>query len=339
MKHIFIINPAAGKGKIERTLLPRIIEASKRLNIDYEIHRTLGPGDAEQFIKRRCKGRNTERIQGIDAELIKDDLITDKSEDILRFYSCGGDGTLNEVINGAFGNQNVEVAMIPAGTGNDFPRNFGSLDDFNDIKEQILGQAKPIDIIRYHQTAEDGEISSPRYGINVLNIGIDSNVADLAGNFKTYPFIPISLSYVLGIVVALWKKEGVNLEICLDDGEIHKGNFMLIAIGNGAYYGGGYNGLPYASVDDGLIDVSIVKEMSRITLVKLLNKYKEGKHLEDPATANLVAYRQCKGLTISSRSAEKLSVDGEISKIRKLELEIIPHGINFSVPRACDSIR
>src|SRR5690554_4733033 len=111
MKHIFIINPAAGKGKIERTLLPRIIEASKRLNIDYEIHRTLGPGDAEQFIKRRCKGRNTERIQGIDAELIKDDLITDKSEDILRFYSCGGDGTLNEVINGAFGNQNVEVAM------------------------------------------------------------------------------------------------------------------------------------------------------------------------------------------------------------------------------------
>jgi diacylglycerol kinase (ATP) len=330
MKHIFILNPAAGKGKIEKTLFPRIINDSKRLDIDYEIHRTFGPGDAEQFIKRRCTGRNADTNYRFN---------TDKEGDKLRFYACGGDGTLNEVINGAFGQQNVEVAMIPAGTGNDFPRNFGSLDDFNDIEGQILGQPRPIDLIRYQQIAEDGKTELlPRYGVNMFNIGLDSNAADLAARLKTYPFIPISLAYILGLVAVLGKKEGVNLEICLDDGEIYKGDFMLIAIGNGAYCGGGYKGVPYASVDDGLIDVSIVKEISRFKLVTLLNKYKEGTHLEDPSTADFIEYRKCKRLIISSKNAVKLSVDGEISMIGKITFEMIPSCINFSVPRTCGLI-
>ncbi len=330
MRHIFIINPAAGKGKIERTLLPRIIETSKKLGIDYEIHRTMAPGEAEKFIKRMCKNRDTEGTHGFSNDSIKD---------ILRFYACGGDGTLNEVINGAYGHQNIEVAMIPAGTGNDFPRNFNSVNAFDNIEGQILGHARPIDIIRYQQTTIDAcTAQAQRYGVNMFNIGLDSNVVELAGKLKAYPFVPISLAYLLGVVIVLGKKESVNLEICFDDGEIHRGNFMLIAIGNGAYCGGGYKGVPDASVYDNLIDVSIVKEISRFTLVSFLNKYKAGTHLKDPSTADFIIYKKSKGLTISSKKAVRLSSDGEISTVRQANFEIVPCGINFSVPLTCESI-
>ena len=99
MKHYFIMNPAAGKGKAGQLFLPKIIETSKRLDIDYEIHRTIASGDAAHFIKAKCEEREKKGETG----------------KTYRFYACGGDGTLNEAANGAYGYENIEIAMIPAG--------------------------------------------------------------------------------------------------------------------------------------------------------------------------------------------------------------------------------
>ncbi|HVI39325.1 MAG TPA: diacylglycerol kinase family protein, partial [Anaerovoracaceae bacterium] len=224
MKHIFIMNPAAGKGKAGKVFLPKIIETAKGMGIDYEIHRTIAPGDAQHFVSSRCEAR--ECLQ--------------EMEDTFRFYACGGDGTLNEVANGAYGHKNVEIAMIPAGTGNDFPRSFGDMKYFENIELQILGEAKPIDIIRYETVIPNPGFSSEldsifesdpdpvvRYGINMFNIGLDCNVADKVTEIKTYPFMPGPLAYGVGIGIVLGKKEGVNLEICFDDGEIHSGDITL----------------------------------------------------------------------------------------------------------------
>lgn len=335
MKHIFIMNPAAGKGKAGKVFLPKIIETVKRMGVDYEIHRTIAPGDARHFVRSRCEAR--------EAELNKEEL---------RFYACGGDGTLNEVANGAYGYNHVEIAMIPAGTGNDFPRSFGELKHFEDIEKQISGTGRPVDLIRYETVLPNpvtGQFSSEldsifdsepdpvvNYGINMFNIGLDCNVADLVSKIKEKPFITGPLAYGLGVGIVLGKKEGVNLEICLDNGELYEGDLMLIAIGNGNYCGGGFKGVPLAKVDDGLIDVSIVGNISRRTFLSLLSKYRKGTHLEDPAVKSFLTYRKCRSLTICPRGTMKLCTDGEVSVVGETTFEIIPGGIKFSVPRGCE---
>ena len=317
MKHIFIMNPAAGKGKAGKVFLPKIIETAKRMGIDYEIHRTLAPGDAEHYVKSRCTARESQP----------------ESEEIFRFYACGGDGTLNEVVNGAYDHKNVEIAMIPAGTGNDFPKSLGDLKYFEDIEGQILGTSRPVDLIRY-EAVMPNPVS--RYGINMFNLGLDCNVADKVSKIKTYPFLPGKLAYGLGVGIVLGKKEGVNLEICLDNGEIHSGDITLVAIGNGRYCGGGFNGVPKAIVDDGLIDVRIVADINRRTCISLLGKYRKGTHLEDPSTASFITYQKCKSLTIRPQDTVKLCTDGEVSIVGETTFEIVPGAINFSVPQGCE---
>lgn len=337
MKHIFIMNPAAGKGKAGKVFLPKIIETAKRMGIDYEIHRTMAPFDAEHYVKGRCEEQELQ--QG--------------SEELLRFYVCGGDGTMNEVVNGSYGHNNVEIAMIPSGTGNDFPRSFGDLKCFENIERQILGEARNVDVIRYEATTpgpfsgsfSEAELdalyeSDPdpviRYGINMFNIGLDCNVVDKVSEIKEYPFVPGPLAYGLGTAIILGKKEGVTLEICLDNGETYDGDIMLVAIANGRFCGGGFNAMPRAGVDDGLIDVSIVGNISRRKFLSLIGKYRKGIHLEDPATKSFITYRKCKSLTIRPRSSVKLCTDGEISVVGEISFEIIPGAIKFSVPQGCE---
>jgi len=335
MKHIFIMNPAAGKGKAGKVFLPKIIETVKRMGVDYEIHRTMAPGDARHFVKARCEARE----EG-------------SNQEELRFYACGGDGTLNEVANGAFGYDLVEIAMIPAGTGNDFPRSFGDLKHFEDIEKQILGTGRPVDLIRYEAVVPNpvtGNLSYDldslfdsdpdpivNYCINMFNIGLDCNVADLVTKIKEQPLVPGPLAYALGVGIVLGKKEGVNLEIRLDNGEVYDGDLMLVAIGNGNYCGGGFKGVPLAKVDDGLLDVSIVNNISRRTFLSLLGKYRKGTHLEDPVVQSFLTYRKCKRLTIYPSNPVKFCTDGEVSMVGEVTFEIIPGGIKFSVPRGCE---
>ena len=102
MQHYFLINPAAGKGNLYRHLDGEIRTYCDQKEIDYEIYYTKGVGDAEDYIRRACEKNGGE----------------------LRFFACGGDGTLNEAANGVAGFNHASVGVIPTGTGNDFVRNF-----------------------------------------------------------------------------------------------------------------------------------------------------------------------------------------------------------------------
>lgn len=339
MKHIFIINPAAGKDKAEKDFLPKILDTVKKMQIDYEIHRTMGAGDAANFVKGRCKAVNSN--EGL--------------EDTLRFYACGGDGTLNEVVNGAFGYNNVEIAMIPAGTGNDFVRNFSDSKGFSNIERQINGKARTIDVIKYEKifindeittydeainsTEEENEINEKqriRYGINMFNIGLDSNVASKAAEIKKNLFVSGPLAYLLGIGVVLGRKESIDLEIEFDDGDRHTGNIMLIAIANGCYCGGGFKGVPYAELDDGKMDISIVEDINRRTLVTLLSKYRKGTHLNDPVCKKIITYKKCKSLIVRPKYNMQLCTDGDITQVGEIKFEILPSSIKFSIPQGCE---
>ena len=117
MKHIFLINPAAGKkGNAESIIRPQIEDYCGKAGLDYEIYVTKCQGDAQNYCREHAK-----------------------SGEALRFYACGGDGTLYEVVNGAYGYPNCEVAVIPLGSGNDFVRLFGTKEQFCNVEAQVTG--------------------------------------------------------------------------------------------------------------------------------------------------------------------------------------------------------
>lgn len=309
MKHIFILNPVAGKGKSEKHYLPLIHSVAKEMKVNYEIHRTINIGDAERFIRQKCVNRVNETEE-------------------LRFYACGGDGTLNEVANGAHGFKNVEIAFIPAGTGNDFARSFENTKAFMSIRNQILGKAKPIDLLKYFIDDKDA-----KYCINMFNIGFDCDVVIKMDELRKFAFLSGSSAYGAGVGLVLMKKNTLDLNIVIDDGIKKSGKILMMAIGNGKYCGGGFKGLPEASLEDGMIDVSIIKNISRREFVSLIGPYKKGTHLRTKLGQKIVTYEKCKSITVQDEQIFNICIDGEVEKGNALRVEIENRAILFSVPQ------
>jgi len=318
MKNIFVVNPAAGKKKGNAAFIKTIETAAKNIDADFEVYVTKAAHDAEQFVRQTCETRC-------------------KSQPI-RFFACGGDGTLNEVVNGAYG-FDVQIGCIPIGSGNDFVRNFPDAGDFRNITAQLAGQPQIVDLIRYTQVV-DGHLEAS-YCANMFNIGFDCNVVDMAAKLKKYPFIGGSAAYFLGIIFTLIKKTGIELRINFTDetnlaaAQVHDKKILLAAIANGCFCGGGFKGVPRATLDDGLIDVSIIENVPRITFLKLLLKYSKGTHLETSIGKRIITYKKCKCLTINvNGSTARMSTDGQITDIHNVHFESIPKAMWFSVPTA-----
>jgi len=310
MKHLFIVNPAAGKGRGIDKLILNINEVSRELGADTEVFVTTCVGDAENYTRACCSKHDREGT--------------------LRIYACGGDGTLNEVINGLFGFPYVEAACIPIGSGNDFIRNLGGGDPL-DIEAQIKGTSQLADLLRY---TEIGVVEPKiRYCINMFNIGFDSDVAFKVGELKKIPFLTGSMAYIFGTFVSLAQKESVKLKIIFDNGTVREGRILQIDIGNGSFYGGGIKAVPKADINDGMMDVSIVKDVSLISFLRLFPEYKKGTHLAVKNIEDIVDYSQCKSLSIEPELCNmRVCTDGEISETGPIRIEIVPSAIHFNVP-------
>ena len=307
MKHIFLANPAAGKGgKAVRNLLAQIEETGKKHGYDYEIYHTKCVGDGENYVRQCCEEASR--------KLRKEKL---------RFYAMGGDGTLNEIAKGAVGYDNAEITVIPCGTGNDFVRNFPVPTDFLNIEKQFEGTARKIDLIKYNE----------RYAINMINIGADCDVVIEAGRLKKNTFLSGTAVYAVGAVKVLSGKIGIKMNIDSEKEEVWNDELILIAIANGKFCGGGFKGVPNASVDDGAMDVSIVKMVPRLKLVRLLMKYKQGTHLDSRKDAEFFKCMRCASVTMEPQELIEASVDGEIVKLGRTDFSIVPKAVNFSVPR------
>lgn len=317
MQHIFITNPAAGQGKAESVFTAKIIETSKRLGIQYIVHRTMGVGDGERFIKKFISNR------------------TDNDNEIYRFYACGGDGTLNEVLNGAFGAENIEIGLIPTGTGNDFVRNFKNVKNFLNVEKQIKGEPIDVDVIKYKSDVNieyiEGDVGE-RYSINMINMGIDASIVYHAGELKKLPLISGSVAYLGGIAKSLVRKETANIKIEFDDYTEYEGNALLVAIGNGKYYGGGFQGTPLAVPDDGYLDVSIVRDLKRREIIPLISKYRKGTHLNIADAEDKVYYKKCKSLVLRNISQSSFCVDGEIKRGGDIQITLLPKSLKLSIP-------
>lgn len=301
MLHHFLVNPAAGKGKVTDALIRRIHTAAKSAGVDYAVHVTTRPGDATAYVRTMVAAQPDIRH---------------------RFYACGGDGTLCETVNGAPTADNAEFAVIPVGTGNDFARNFTNPEYFFDIKRQIEGEAVRIDLMRYND----------RYSLNTLNVGFDSNVSKKTGEIKRNPMIPARFAYTAGLAITLCKPFGTKMKIELPDGEVLEDSYLLAVAANGAYYGGGFNPAPRSSLCDGLFDLCVIKKITRTRFIRIVGTYKDGTYLDNPSIQSFITYRQLPSARLLFEKPVSICVDGENEMTDHVEISCVPGALAFSIP-------
>lgn len=324
MKTLFVVNPVAGRGKGIEKLMASIEKAADSLSVEVDCYKTRGHLDCEEYL----------------GAYISENARNEK----IRIYVAGGDGTVNEAVNGTWPfmkSHSISIGCIPIGTGNDFVRNFSGR-DFLNIENQLRGETRDVDLIAYESFSEKGRTS--RLCLNMINIGFDADVAHNMIRFKKPPLIQGSLSYLLSIFATLIKKEGALLEIRIIDGEVkvgdekykdfYEGEVLLMATGNGSFCGGGIKCTPMARLSDGLLDISIAKNLGRIGLLKLFPYYQKGTHFETEKGRKIVTYIRARGAeVISDRGPLRYCVDGENGKADSLSFSILPGAISFILPK------
>ena len=310
MRFIFIINPAAGKGNVTNSLQNSFLKAAEKARVHAYLYETKGVGDAELFVRKTLEANPNETI---------------------CFIACGGDGTFNEVMNGCVCNDKAVCSVYPMGTGNDFVRNFPDAGDFKDLDAMFNGKIIKCDAIEYCGVI-DGEFRT-RYCGNMFNIGFDCNVVDKTAELKQKPLIAGSAAYLLGVATMLIKKKGADLKIIADGKLICDGPILLTSIANGSYCGGGVMSNPYASVQDGKIDISVIHQVGRLRFISLFPKYKKGTHLDVPSAKDIIFNRKADEVTVTPRNGiMRLCTDGEITDAEGVIFRIRPQAFNLLVP-------
>jgi YegS/Rv2252/BmrU family lipid kinase len=248
------------------------------------------------------------------------------SQERQRFICIGGDGTINEIINGAPCNDNVEFGVIPTGSGNDFVRNFSNRKLFESIEAQIDGETMPIDLIKCNDY----------YCVNMVNIGFDCGVVKESDKLKKHWFIPAKFSYIAGILVMMFKKIGTKMRLIFDDGTVVEKSFTLTAIGNGKFCGGGFMAAPRALLNDGLLDICAVDKISRLTFISLVGSYKRGTYLESSRAMKYIRHRRVPHFKMEFDTPVPICIDGEIKGAKNIDFEVVRNAFNFIVPKGSE---
>ena len=305
MKHYFIINPEAGPHDSTNRLVDILSEVFKSNPNDYVAYVSKSKEDTCNSARHFAANAREESI----------------------IYACGGDGTCYDVINSIIGYPNVHFGIIPIGSCNDFLKTFPKY-NFNDFEKVIHGQLKPLDVGR---VTCDGEINS--YFLNEINIGFDARVNDDTNNSK-YKAIDVKKAYSRAVGRNLIKFIRQPVKVSSDDRLIYEGKSLLLVCANGQYYGSKYHCAPFAQPDDGLLDFVLVKGVSRIKFLSLINGYKNGEHLTKKSYKRCVQYGQYNNITIESPKELVICLDGEIYHVSKVKVELLKHKIHMVFPNA-----
>lgn len=303
MKHIFIANPAAGHKSSVATIKEEVERLSDRY--DVTVYETAGQGDATRFVKEYCEAH---------------------PEEAVRFYACGGDGTLCEVVNGAAHYSHTSVSCYPCGSGNDFVKYYGGKNAFLSIPDLIEGEEREIDLIT------DGKMLS----VNVADFGFDYAVCRAMQKIKRYPLLGGKRAYYAGIVKCLFSGRRHKARVLVDGKPIGKdGILMLCTVACGNYVGGSYMCAPRSDNEDGLLEVCLVTPVSVLTLARLIGAYSKGLHLDDPAFSSIVHYtRGTRVEVIAEEDGFGYLMDGELTSSRHFTLEVLPKALRFAIPKA-----
>lgn len=296
MTHLFIINPAAGSRNRSREYSRIIADTCRRRKINYRIEVSRSPGHCRKLAEFAAKSGKEYRI-----------------------YACGGDGTLNEIVSGIAGAPNVAVTLFAAGSGNDFIRIFNDPKPFRDLNALLDCEEARFDLIACNNA----------YALNIMSVGLDARVGTNVASFKRIPLLQGFRAYALSALISVIKGIGEHYRVEINGRTVDREQTLVCAC-NGRYYGGGFNPVPEADPCDGMLDVLLVKKVSRVKVAAAIKKYKNGQYAHFP---DLIHHEKTNHLVIHCDKPTPVNLDGELQYAEVLDIRVIPKAIRFFYPK------
>ncbi len=296
MKHLFIINPAAGSRDRTQYYSKHIREVCAEKGVACNIEISAAPGDCARIARKAAQ-----------------------SGEEYRIYACGGDGTLNEVVQGVAGFDNVAVTVLSGGSGNDFVKLFDDPEAFFSLERLLDAEEATFDLIRCN-----GDIA-----LNICSVGLDARIGTDVANYKRIPLLSGFRAYAASTVVNVVR--GIHEHYVVEvNGETLDDRFTMICVCNGRFYGGGFNPVPDADPTDGLLDVLVVSKVSRMQVPGVVGIYKQGRYAELP---ELVRHFKTDKITIRCDKRTPINLDGELRLGKTVEMSVAKEKIRFFYPK------
>ena len=309
---VVVLNPRSGSGatgRIWRKLEPRLRERLGTLEVE----------------ATRCR-RDGERIAAAAARAGAE-----------RVVVAGGDGTASEVVSGLLSSGlagQVKVGILPLGTGRDLSRTLGIPDDIDEAIDALAdGNTRQLDALRIRYV-DCGGAARESYSINVTSFGLSGLTVEQVANAR--PVLAGSLAFLVGALSSIIRYRVVRVGIRADGKLVCDEPFVLAAAANGRYFGGGMNIAPDATPDDGLLDLVIIRAMSKPRLIASLRSLYRGTHLSNAA----VSVRRVARLEATPHPDEsrpiRLEADGESLGVLPATIEVVPKALTvFGLKAEC----
>jgi len=233
--------------------------------------------------------------------------------------AIGGDGTMYEIINGMLKRDDkhkIPIGLITGGTGNSFMYDVDCLDPLEAAKRIIQHNIRPLDIAKVDA---NGELF---YAFNIIGWGLATDAGKLAEKLRWLG----GIRYDIASIIEVLKGKDRIATLTLDK-EVLKENFIFIIACNTIHTGKAMKMAPLAKLNDGKIDLIIVRKTSRVNLLKLFPKLFSGDHIKSP----LVEYRQVNNFSITLKEKNDLTIDGEIIGTTPLNVQMVPKMVEVLV--------
>lgn len=304
-KSMVIVNPVSANGRTGRNW-PNIAGELKKAGLQFDAQITSKSGEATLLAQTALqKGYQT-------------------------IIAVGGDGTLNEVVNGFFDSENsrlinpeARLGLISSGTGRDFIKTINYSEDIKDVCRILArSQVRTIDIGKVSYQNSEGQRAS-RYFINVAGMGMDGETVDRVN--RTTKVFGGKVSFLWGTVATLVQYRNRELTLEIDGITRYHGEATMVAVANGQYFGGGMRIAPEAKLDSGIFDIIIVDNMAKPDIIVNLHRIYRGTHLTHPK----VYLMRGKDVRATSNQRVLLNVDGEQPGVLNAEFELFPRKLQL----------
>ena len=296
MIHLFIINPAAGSRDRTKDYSVAIHDICTARGLEYRIAVSAAPGDCTRIAREAAE-----------------------SGEEYRIYACGGDGTLNEVVSGAAGFSNVAVTVYSGGSGNDFVKLFSDPKAFFHLERLLDAEEAEFDLIKCNDD----------FSLNICSVGLDARIGTDVANYKRLPLLSGFRAYAVSTLVNVCRgiAEHYVIEV---NGETIDQELTLVCACNGRFYGGGFNPVPEADPQDGMMDVLLIDKVSRLKVAQVIGKFKNGRYAELP---DLVRHIKTDRIIIRCDGPTSINLDGELRVSTVADMRIAEEKLRFFYPK------
>ena len=307
MKTTVIVNPCAGNGRTAK-IWPNIESALKQSIGSFQTEETSCQGDAILLTR-----------QALDAGAT-------------RIVAIGGDGHLNEVLNGFIENDvqlnpQASLSFVMSGTGCDFQRSLGMSGKWQAAVEKLKdAQIRQIDVGKVSYTAPD-KTRKIRYFDNIASFGLSGAVDHYIDNSKLGKYLGGTMLFLWATIKTVFTHPNQTIRYSIDDGPQEGIRTRLGLLANGRFFGGGMHAAPEAELDDGLLDLLMLKEISLAKFLRHLPKIYKGTHLKLPE----IFYQKVRKFTAQSSEQVILDIDGESPGYLEATFEILPKILKMQI--------